>query len=248
MLIDWFTVAAQAVNFLILIWILKRLLYGPILNAMAERHCRVLAELDIAKHARETAEHDAEKVLQKLHELDRTGDALLAEARRDTEQWKAEALTTMRSEMERRREQWLTALSREQAAISDQVRHRIGEQIVRLSEKLLRDLAGDDLEARVLSDFVSRLPRTESDVQLSGDIVLRTGFPLSQPALHDLETSLRAHFPDCKKITAIQDESLGFGIVMIGGDNKWEWNLASYLDDVETAIFAELAETKAGTP
>ena len=34
MLIDWFTVFAQAVNFLILVWLLKRFLYKPILHAI----------------------------------------------------------------------------------------------------------------------------------------------------------------------------------------------------------------------
>ena len=37
MLIDWFTIAAQAVNFLILIWLMKRYLYQPILRAIASR-------------------------------------------------------------------------------------------------------------------------------------------------------------------------------------------------------------------
>jgi len=248
MLIDWFTVAAQAVNFLILVWILKRVLYGPILNAMAERRRRVVAELDNARHSREVAEGDAEEVRRKLEELDRAGETLLAEARRDAEQWKGEALAAMRAEMEERREQWLKALSRERTVISDRVRQRIGEQVVRLSEKVLRDLAGDDLEARSLMDFVSRLAGTDPKVRLSGDVVVRTGFPLSKSVLERLETSIREHFPDCLEIAASRDESLGFGIVMIVGDNKWEWNLASYLDDVEAAVFEELSEAKAGRP
>ena len=37
MLIDWFTVGAQLVNFLILVWLLKRFLYKPILHAIDER-------------------------------------------------------------------------------------------------------------------------------------------------------------------------------------------------------------------
>jgi hypothetical protein len=32
MLIDWFTVGAQALNFLILVWLMKRFLYKPILT------------------------------------------------------------------------------------------------------------------------------------------------------------------------------------------------------------------------
>jgi len=37
MLIDWFTVVAQVINFLILVWLMKRFLYKPILNAIAAR-------------------------------------------------------------------------------------------------------------------------------------------------------------------------------------------------------------------
>ncbi|MEI8606176.1 F0F1 ATP synthase subunit B family protein [Pseudoalteromonas sp. B160] len=48
MLIDWFTVAAQAVNFLILVWLLKRYLYQPILHAIDDREQRIADELDAA--------------------------------------------------------------------------------------------------------------------------------------------------------------------------------------------------------
>ena len=37
MLIDWFTICAQALNFLILVWLMKRFLYKPILHAIDER-------------------------------------------------------------------------------------------------------------------------------------------------------------------------------------------------------------------
>ena len=52
MLIDWFTVGAQALNFLILVWLMKRFLYKPILHAIDEREKRIAAEL---------ADADAEK-------------------------------------------------------------------------------------------------------------------------------------------------------------------------------------------
>ena len=45
MLIDWFTVAAQAVNFLILVWLLKRFLYKPVLAAIDEREKRIATQL-----------------------------------------------------------------------------------------------------------------------------------------------------------------------------------------------------------
>jgi len=45
MLIDWFTVVAQVVNFLILVWLLKRFLYRPILNAIDAREKRIATKL-----------------------------------------------------------------------------------------------------------------------------------------------------------------------------------------------------------
>jgi F-type H+-transporting ATPase subunit b len=45
MLIDWFTVAAQALNFFVLVWLMKRFLYKPILNAIAEREKKIASEL-----------------------------------------------------------------------------------------------------------------------------------------------------------------------------------------------------------
>ena len=41
MLIDWFTVVAEIVNFLILLWLLKRFLYKPVLNAMDKREATI---------------------------------------------------------------------------------------------------------------------------------------------------------------------------------------------------------------
>ena len=45
MLIDWFTIIAQALNFLILAWLLKRFLYRPVLNALDEREKLIASEL-----------------------------------------------------------------------------------------------------------------------------------------------------------------------------------------------------------
>ena len=45
MLIDWFTIGAQALNFLILVWLMKLFLYAPILLAIDTREKRIAAEL-----------------------------------------------------------------------------------------------------------------------------------------------------------------------------------------------------------
>ena len=46
--IDWLTVVAQIVNFLVLVYLLKRFLYGPILQAMDDRQAGIAARLQEA--------------------------------------------------------------------------------------------------------------------------------------------------------------------------------------------------------
>ena len=87
MLIDWFTVIAQVVNFLILVWLLKRFLYKPILGAIDAREQRIAKELADADAKKEEAKKEREEFQHKNEELDRQRAALLDKA---TEEVKAE--------------------------------------------------------------------------------------------------------------------------------------------------------------
>ncbi|MEZ4485078.1 MAG: hypothetical protein R2864_10965 [Syntrophotaleaceae bacterium] len=70
MLIDWFTVAAQTFNFLLLIWLLKRFLYGPILQAMDRREARIAGRLQEAQQEQEAAKNEAAEYRRLNRELE----------------------------------------------------------------------------------------------------------------------------------------------------------------------------------
>ena len=70
MLIDWFTVAAQALNFLILVWLMKRYLYKPIRHAIDEREKRIAAELAEGPSSQTALEFDLEIGLADLVGID----------------------------------------------------------------------------------------------------------------------------------------------------------------------------------
>ena len=87
MLIDWFTVGAQAINFLILVWLLKRFLYKPILHAIDAREKRIAAQLADAEAKKAEAEKERDAFEQKNEAFDRQRAALLKKA---TDEAKAE--------------------------------------------------------------------------------------------------------------------------------------------------------------
>ncbi|WP_319543208.1 hypothetical protein [uncultured Pseudodesulfovibrio sp.] len=247
MLIDWFTVAAQAVNFLILAWLLKRVLYSPIVEAMQARRERLTGELESARDMLAKAERRARELSMQRETFEQEVGAMLDQARKDADERREQWLAEAKADVEEHNRIWLEAVERERAGLSDRLRTRMAEQAIVLAEKVLRDLAGEDLEKRVLDDFVDRLSSTFSGAALSGHVVIRTGFPLSSEALGRFRSRIVEYFPQLAGIEASRDEALGFGIVMVADNVKFEWNMASYLGDVEEAVFAELTQIKAET-
>jgi F-type H+-transporting ATPase subunit b len=69
-LIDWYTVAAQALNFLILVWLLKRFLYQPVLDAIGAREQRIAMQLADAASKEAAATKEREQFESKNRELD----------------------------------------------------------------------------------------------------------------------------------------------------------------------------------
>src|SRR5580698_7287174 len=80
MLIDWFTVGAQALNFLILVWLMKRYLYKPVLNAIDAREKLVAAELADAAAKKAEVQKDRDEFQHKNEEFDQQRAALLTKA------------------------------------------------------------------------------------------------------------------------------------------------------------------------
>src|SRR5271170_3549593 len=87
MLIDWFTVGAQALNFAVLVWLLKRFLYKPILDAVDAREARITAELADADAKKAEAQKERSEFEHKNQQFDQQRAALLSKA---TEEAKAE--------------------------------------------------------------------------------------------------------------------------------------------------------------
>lgn len=65
MLIDWFTVGAQTLNFLILVWLMKRFLYQPVLDAIDAREQRIAQELADAAQKQAQAQQEREEFQKK---------------------------------------------------------------------------------------------------------------------------------------------------------------------------------------
>ena len=157
MLIDWFTVVAQALNFLILIWLLKRFLYKPVLDAIDSRERHIELELNgaAAKQAEALLERDA--LRNKNAAFDAQRADLLAAATDQGAAERARLLAAARREADDLRAQYADMARADEARLVRQIARLAQEEVFGMARKALADLCDAQLESRMGTVFLRRL-------------------------------------------------------------------------------------------
>lgn len=255
MLIDWFTVGAQALNFIVLVWLLKRLLYKPILNAVDARERRIAAELADAelKKAEALAQRDA--FVRRNEEFDREREALRRQAREEADAERQRLLSAARQQADVMRDKCREMLSRDAGSLSQALRRRAQAEVFDIARKALRDLAATSLEERMTEVFTQRLCAMEGAARASLSAALAKG---SQPALlrsaFDLppaqraviEQAIAASFPGEIRLRFETVPDLVSGIELVANGLKVGWSIADYLLSMEKAVDALLRQPEGG--
>ena len=180
MLIDWFTVGAQALNFLILVWLLKRFLYKPILNAIDAREKRIAAELADADTKKAEAQKERDEFQQKNEKFDQERAALLTKATDEAKAERQRLIDDARKSADVLSAKRQEALRSDAQNLNQAIRRRTQEEVFAIARKALTDLAATSLEDRMCDVFVSRLQTMDGKVKASLANALKSA---SEPAV-----------------------------------------------------------------
>jgi F-type H+-transporting ATPase subunit b len=245
MLIDWFTVVAQVLNFLILVWLLKRFLYKPILNAIDAREKRIATELANADARMTQAEQERDKFKGKNEELDQQRAALLTNAENEAIAERQRLLNQARKESDTLRTKWQEALRSEHQSLSEELTRRTRDEVFAIARKTLADLATTSLEEQMTEAFLCRLSEL-SGAEKDG---LKTTFEAaSTPAIvrstfHLPAAQRRAIEGAAKDVLAIETQlqfetapDLVSGIELAANGHKIAWSIGDYLTALKKSV------------
>lgn len=245
MLIDPFTVVAQILNFLVLVWLLKRFLYGPITRVMDAREARIRAVTEDARQLHAEAEAQGDRYRKLVSGFDAERELRLTETRTELESLRREQIHEIRAEVEAMRERWLHMLVQEREAFLAELRTRVGHASMELVRRVLTDLADSDLEDQLIVRFLDRLheldaSRCERLVAAArgdrGRMHLRTAHPLSKEG----EVTLRKAVTDVFGGDPGIDFSVGSGLVagveLRAGGLKVAWTIDDHLRELEQTL------------
>ncbi|WP_421902294.1 ATPase [Maridesulfovibrio sp.] len=241
MLLDWFTIFAQILNFFVLIALLRLFLYKPIVEAMQERQEHVAQETHALREARAEAQTLNMELRRKREELDNREADVMAEIHAEAERWREQVMDSARGEVETIRREWLAALEREKESVALNLRKKLIHEVSATAARIVQDLSGSDLEQLILSGFMQRIDNEARGVDCgNSEILIRTGFEHTDLQEQSLKQLLAELFPVQNERIFSTDPRLGLGIELIAGDRKWEWNLSSYVNELEQKILSEI--------
>ncbi len=245
MLIDWFTVAAQIVNFLILVYLLRRFLFRPIVRHMNEREEKIRNRLQQAADKRSEAREKIEEYQRRIEDLDRESGARLEQAEREAQERKRELMAEARKEAEGKRSAWLESLRKEQENFARDLQERSGRQILQVAGQALKELADESLANRLAEVLLARLDKLApkdrdrlAKAGSQGDVMVRSTCDLD--AAHKRKITLALHDLCGKEAKVIyqSDENFPLGIEVKADSVKLSWGTEPYLEELKTRVLA----------
>jgi F-type H+-transporting ATPase subunit b len=251
MLIDWYTVGAQALNFIILVWLLKRFLYKPILNAVDAREKRIAAELADADAKKAEAQKERDEFQHKNEAFDQQRAALLGKAMDEAAAERARLLGEARKAADAVSAKRQEALRSEANNLNQAIGRRTQQEVFAIARKALTDLATVSLEERMSEVFTRRLRAMDGKAKEGLTEILKTA---SEPALvrsaFALPAAQRTAIQNALNETFSTEVHLKFetapdlvsGIELTTIGQKVAWSITDYLGSLEKGVSELLKE------
>ena len=251
MQIDWFTFIAQIINFLILVWLLKRFLYRPIIRAMEQREQKINSRLQEAEQKIQTAQQEAQSYRQKQQEIEEERATIFSQTKADADNQRKILLQKAREEVDVTAVKWQEALRREQESFLRELKAGATQQINATLRRALADLANSNLEQQIIEIFLQRLQNLDANEREEitssahtnhhpGQILVHSAFEIPGVSRQRITEVVREQFGNNinLRFETVPDLICGIELTTLG--SKVSWSLENYLTTLEASLSSVL--------
>jgi F-type H+-transporting ATPase subunit b len=241
---DWWTLALQTVNVLILIWILARFFFRPIADIIAKRQQetnKLFADAEAARKQAAAARSEAEKARAEVA-VER--EKLLADAQKSAQAERAKLLQQASKDAAKLRSESEAMIARDRAAAEQQIIDHASTLSIDIAGRLLKrlspDLALDAFLAALCREIGKLSPETRGEFVASATtgrpIEVVTQAPLKKKETGQVRDALKQAFGEDLPLTFRSDPKLLAGIELQGHNvilrNCWRADLAKIREEL----------------
>jgi F-type H+-transporting ATPase subunit b len=251
--INWFTVIAQILNFFVLVWLLKRFLYKPVLNAVAEREKKISSQLEEANATIIETEKERKNLNLKNETFENEKKALMELVISETATIRQQLLVKVRAEADSLKVKLQKAMDERQEYFANEILQKTKMEVFSIARKTLTDLASTSLEEQTVSAFIKRIKEMDSVAKTNfiealrskpdaSEIWIRSTFDLPENKKMELENSID-EILGLKGLFnyQIQPELIS-GIELSANGFKLSWSILSYITSLENSISGTLKQ------
>ena len=232
-------------------WLLKRFLYKPILNAIDAREKRIATELADADAKKAEAQKERDEFQHKNEEFDQQRAALLSKATDEAKAERQRLLDEARKAADALSAKRQETLRNDAHNLNQAISRRTQQEVFAIARKALTDLATTSLEERMGEVFTRRLREMDGKAKAGLAEALKTA---SDPALvrsaFDLPAEQRAAIQNALNETFSAEIHVRFetapdlvsGIELTTNGQKVAWSIADYLASLEKGVDELLKE------
>lgn len=256
--INWFTVVAQVINFLILVWLLKRFLYKPILKAIDERENKIASQLNEAETKKAEAKKEQDEFKQKNETFDQQKKELRSKAIAEIKEEKGKLLEAARTEAIVLSSKLEKELQETHDKLNRRIAQKTQEEVFAISRKTLSDLASLSLEEQSVNVFLKRLYELEeeekkifieafsSNLNLSAGrqepVLIRSTFDLPHKQQTEIKHAVKEILGSKARFEFKTTPELISGIELSAKGFKLAWSISAYLNSLEKSISKTVKE------
>jgi F-type H+-transporting ATPase subunit b len=247
--LNWSTFVLEILNFLVLIWILTRFLYKPVLAVIAQRRAAIEKQLADARALHDEAQALETRYQARLGEWEQERQQAREQLADEIEAERARRLAALHSELAQQTERAAAAETRRQADAQLKAEETALVQAARFAARLLAQVASPELEKHLVDRVLEDLSQLSEERlaalrnswgQAPATAVVTSAYPLIDTQRQQFQQSLGTLTGSAAAVRFEQDPELLAGVRIAVG----AWMLSGNLRD-ELSSLAEFAH---GTP
>lgn len=251
MSINWFTVIAQIINFLVLVWLLKRFLYKPILKAIDEREKKIAAQIKDAEDKKAEAAKEQDGLRKKNEEFDAEKKALMDKAIADSNATRDKLLEAAKNDANTVRANNEKATKEKEENQNLAIAEKIQKEVFAITRKALSDMASLSLEEESVSTFIKRMNESKDGERKqfidafksnSNAILVRSAFDMPAEQQVKINTAVDAILGTKAQLQYKTTPELISGVELSTNGYKLAWSFSEYLNSLEKSIAEKMKE------
>jgi len=155
--IDWKLLVAQIVNFVILLFLLKKFLYKPLINLMNKRREKIIEGLEKAKKGEEEFVKIAELREKELAKIQKEAEGLIQKAKEIGDKKQQEILKEAEEKTKKIVEEARGRIEIEKEKMLKEVRQDIANLVVNATEKILKEKIDEKKDKELINQAIGKL-------------------------------------------------------------------------------------------